>query len=153
MFASVMRLGGSCNHDKGSMDIEWISAQELGNVLGVLEKHVSCNSATYHIAFLETKVFKEGFRAWHDCLWHILKFPMAQTTHGAEAMDTTRTQIPGITGNSSWVFQKRLNLDPNLQLGLCGCHQPSSHFCRDDAGLKEPSSFDSSPIWVAIIWK
>ena len=59
-----------------------------------------CNLPQYFTR--ETKVSKESFWEWHNRFWHILKFPTAQTNHGAEAMATPAIQIPGITGNHSW---------------------------------------------------
>ena len=74
------RLGGSCNRDRNGMAMQSISDQELVNVLGVLDRQIFCSFCNLPQYFtLETEVSKEAFREWHNCLWHILKFPIAQT--------------------------------------------------------------------------
>lgn len=65
-------------HNSNGMEMKSLSDQGLVNVLVVLDRHVFCSYAIYHSIFtLETEVSKEAFREWYNCLWHILKFPIA----------------------------------------------------------------------------
>ena len=97
------RPGGSCNCDRRGMD----------NAVYQCPGTCECSGGPWQTCILQfcnlpqyftrgTKVSKESFWEWHNCFWHILKFPTAQTNHGAEAVATPATQIPGITGNHSW---------------------------------------------------
>lgn len=94
------------------------------NVLVVLDRHVFCSDAIYHSIFtLETEVSKEAFREWYNCLWHILKFPIAQANHGAEAMASRATKIPSILGTPPASLSQTC-LEPELEPTVLGVWMP-----------------------------
>lgn len=60
-------------------DNQPISDQELVKCFegSLIDRDFAGTLINFGIFTLETKFFKEAFREWHNCPWHILKFPNA----------------------------------------------------------------------------